>query len=93
MVELNKWPGPDYSTFRYMMDLIKILDKESDRRIVKKIKKLKTKEAKAFLAEWQRLYCLRIGKLKHLCITNIEECNQVIEIVCQEYRHLGIRIP
>lgn len=93
MAELNKWPGPDYTAYRYMMDLIIILDNESDRRIVKKIKKLKTKEALIFLDEWRRLYCLRIGKLKHLCITSVEECNQVIGLVYREYRHLGIRIP
>ncbi|MCX6762035.1 MAG: hypothetical protein NTY33_04345 [Candidatus Moranbacteria bacterium] len=93
MAKSREWPLPDRAVFRYMIALIEVLNKKATGRIVKKIKKLKTKEAEVFLEKWRELHCARRDKMKHLCSTNIEECKQVVELVYREYRHLGIRLP
>jgi len=76
-----------------MMDLIIILDKESNKRIVKKIKKLEDREAEVFLEKWQRFCCMRRDMVKCLDSTSVEECNYVIKLIYREFWLLGIRIP
>ena len=82
------------SMWNYVWALVRILGEETDERVVRKIRNFRTKkEAKVFSKKWRNLFYERREGLRNLRLNDVEETKRVIEIIHQEFKCLGIRIP
>lgn len=78
----------------YAWELVRILGEETDERVVRKIRNFRTKkEAKVFLEKWRNLFYARREGLRDLRLNDVEDAKRVIELLHQEFKCLGIRIP